>query len=95
MIITGCAHPGIVETVELAKNLIKDDVFLVMGGFHLRGDDRVELKKIRSRFRDFGVQYVGPCHCTGEPAKELFQEEYGDHYIRVGVGTTITLEDLE
>jgi len=94
VVITGCAHPGIVETVRMAKNLMKDDVLLVTGGFHLRGDDRIELKTT-SRFRDLGVKYVGPCHCTGEIAKGLFKEEYGDHFITVGVGRKITLEDLE
>ena len=87
-------YPGIVETVRMAKNLMKDDVLLVMGGFHLRGDDRIELKTT-SRFRDLGVKYVGSCHCTGEIAKGLFKEEYGDHFITVGVGRKITLEDLE
>ena len=94
VLVTGCAHPGIVETVRMAKNLMKDDVLLATGGFHLRDNYGTELKAT-SLFRDLGVKYVGPCHCTGEIAKGLFKEEYGDHFITVGVGKKITLEDLQ
>ena len=81
--------------VDSPKNLMKDDVLLVMSGFHLRGDNRTELKAMISRFKDLGVKYVGPCHCTGEAAKELFKEEYGEAFIRMGVGKKILLEDLK
>jgi len=34
IIITGCAHPGIVNIVKRAKGLMKKDkVYLVLGGF--------------------------------------------------------------
>lgn len=36
VIITGCAHPGIVNIIQRAKDITRDDaVYLVMGGFHL------------------------------------------------------------
>ena len=34
IIIIGCAHPGIVKIVNTAKQLLKDNILLVMGGFH-------------------------------------------------------------
>jgi len=35
IIITGCAHPGIVNIVKRAKGLMKKDkVYLVLGGFY-------------------------------------------------------------
>jgi 7,8-dihydropterin-6-yl-methyl-4-(beta-D-ribofuranosyl)aminobenzene 5'-phosphate synthase len=33
IVLTGCAHPGIVEIVRQAKTV--GEVYLVMGGFHL------------------------------------------------------------
>jgi len=94
VIITGCAHPGIVEIVEKAKELFGDDVLLVMGGFHLGGMNVRRLESIISGFRGLGVARVGPCHCSGDDAKRLFREAYGDRFINVGVGTVINTGSL-
>jgi 7,8-dihydropterin-6-yl-methyl-4-(beta-D-ribofuranosyl)aminobenzene 5'-phosphate synthase len=94
IIITGCAHPGIVKIVQKAKTVLKDEVLFVMGGFHLGGESESRLEGIVSDFRKLGVQYVGPCHCSGDTARQVFQKEYQNKFIPVGVGTVITLEDL-
>lgn len=94
IVITGCAHPGIVKIVQEAKNMLKDEVLFVMGGFHLGGESKGSLEKIVSDFKNLGVQYVGPCHCSGDPARQMFQKDYQNKFIPVGVGTIITLENL-
>jgi len=95
IVITGCAHPGIVRIVDKAKDLLKGDVLLVMGGFHLGGESKGEIENIISSFRKLGVSYVGPCHCSGDVARQLFKEEYGENFISVGVGRVITMNDLK
>jgi len=95
IIITGCAHPGIVKIIDKAKKLVKDDVLLVMGGFHLGGESKGEIEKIVSNFRKLGVSYIGPCHCSGDAARQLFKEEYGKNFINVGVGRVVRTNDLK
>lgn len=95
IIITGCAHPGILETVRAVKKMMQPEVLLAIGGFHLRTDNKAELGHIISSLKNMKVRYVGPCHCTGETAKRLFEHEYGKNFIRVGVGKGISIEDLE
>ena len=95
IVITGCAHPGIVKIVNKAKDLAEDDVLLVMGGFHLGGESKGEIENIISSFRKLGVNYAGPCHCSGDAARQLFKEEYGENFINVGVGRVITMHDLK
>ncbi|MFQ6036679.1 MAG: MBL fold metallo-hydrolase [Sedimentisphaerales bacterium] len=95
VVIIGCAHPGIVKMVSMAKDLIKDDILLVMGGFHLEWATKAKIEKIISAFKQLGVQYVGPCHCTGEKARHLFENHFGKNYINIGVGKVITLADLQ
>lgn len=95
IVITGCAHPGIVKIVNKAKDLVKGDVLLVMGGFHLSGESKGEIENIISSFKKLGVSYVGPCHCSGDAARQLFKEEYGENFINVGVGRVITMNDLK
>ena len=95
IIITGCAHPGIVKIVDKAKDLFKDDVLLVMGGFHLGGENKGEIENIISSFRKLGVNYAGPCHCSGDSARQLFKKEYGENFINVGVGRVATMNNLK
>lgn len=95
VVITGCAHPGIVDMVARAHEVVEGELLLVVGGFHLGSASRQRIESIVSRFRDMGVQYVGPTHCSGETAKGLFKEEYGENYLEVGVGREICLADLD
>ncbi len=92
VVITGCAHPGIVNTIRKAKEITGENkVYLVIGGFHLAGESASRLKSILKEFRRLSVQKVAPCHCTGDGARRLFKQEYGADYIECGVGKRITL----
>lgn len=91
VVITGCAHPGIVDIVKEVKKLASGEIYLVVGGFHLGGASDLELKKIIGAFRELGVQRVSPSHCSGDRAKELFREEYGEDFIDNGVGKVIEI----
>lgn len=95
VLVTGCAHPGIVEILNTARALAGDDVLLVMGGFHLEWTSRGKVERIISAFRESGVRYVGPCHCTSEKPRSLFEERFGKNYINIGAGKVITMADLQ
>lgn len=89
MIIIGCAHPGIVDILKKVKKLYHEEIFLVLGGFHLSGTSDFELKGIIKDFRELGVRKVAPSHCSGDRTRELFKEEYKDDFIENGVGKVI------
>lgn len=91
VIITGCAHPGIVRILRKARSIVEGDVAFVTGGFHLGEFDRSYLENIIEDFRELGVKQVGPCHCTGEIAISMFANEYGDDFIETGVGRVIII----
>jgi len=91
VLMTGCAHPRIVKIINQVKNLFHKTPFLVMGGFHLAGFSRPELQEIIGFFQSSKIGKVGPCHCTGEEAREMFQEAYGSSFIDIGVGKEIIL----
>jgi 7,8-dihydropterin-6-yl-methyl-4-(beta-D-ribofuranosyl)aminobenzene 5'-phosphate synthase len=86
VIVTGCAHPGVVEMVRRAKEIGEDEPYLVLGGFHLSGVSEERIKEIITEFQRLGVQKVAPCHCTGDKAIALFREAYGEDFIQNGVG---------
>lgn len=89
VIITGCAHPGVVDMIKRAKEVIKENVYLVIGGFHLSGASDTDLMQIINAFRELGVKRVGPCHCSGNRCRELFKKEYENDFVKVGVGKII------
>lgn len=92
ILITGCAHPGVVNIIEKAKEMFPEkNVFLVLGGFHLSGASDSELKGIIENFRKLGVQKVAPCHCSGDRCRELFKEEYKENFLENGVGKIIEI----
>jgi len=94
IVITGCAHPGIVDIVERSKKLLQKDVLLVLGGFHLLQDHAGSVRKIASQFQAMNVAHVAPTHCSGAEARTIFKEIYGENYLDCGVGRIITARDM-
>lgn len=92
VVITGCAHPGVEKMVLAAKRQFHEQIYLVMGGFHLGGASSTEVKQIIKEFKRIGVVHVAPCHCTGDQAINQFKEAFGDDFISVGVGAVIEIE---
>ena len=76
VVLSGCAHSGIINTVEYALEITGiNKVHAVMGGFHLTGpafepiiDDTIESMK------QIGPDYVIPTHCTGRKAILAFEK---------------------
>ncbi len=88
-IITGCAHPGIINVVETIKKHTPENIYLIMGGFHLMGSSSRKLLDVNNRLMELCVQHVGPGHCTGEDAENIFQKSYGKNFVDVKAGTSI------
>jgi 7,8-dihydropterin-6-yl-methyl-4-(beta-D-ribofuranosyl)aminobenzene 5'-phosphate synthase len=92
VVITGCSHPGIVKIVEKAKEILNEDIYMVLGGFHLMNHSDEAIESIISRFKDMGVRKCGATHCTGDKQIELFRKAFGDDFVSMGVGKVVTLK---
>ena len=86
VIITGCAHPGIVNIVREAKARFEKDIYLVMGGFHLLGKTSVQIREIIGALKGLDVKKVAPSHCSGEQAILLFKEAWKNDFLDSGAG---------
>ena len=86
VVITGCAHPGIVKIVKKAKEMFpQKEVYLVLGGFHHPP------KRVVSELKKLKVKKVAPSHCSGDEIRELFKKEYQNDFIENGVGKIISI----
>jgi 7,8-dihydropterin-6-yl-methyl-4-(beta-D-ribofuranosyl)aminobenzene 5'-phosphate synthase len=92
VVVTGCAHPGIVEMVARARQVLGGEVELVLGGYHLSGASRSRIANIIDTLRRLSVRRVAPCHCTGDQARRMFADAFGADFFPAGVGWSITLE---
>jgi len=92
VIVTGCAHPGIVQIVSQTKKLLQKKVYLLVGGFHLEGQSRKELQQIADELKKLGVEKIAPSHCTGNAARKLFRDLWGQNFVESGLGTIIELQ---
>ena len=91
-VITGCAHPGVVNMVKRAKEISALEVNLVMGGFHLMELSEAQVAEVIKELKVLGVRKVGPSHCTGDRAISMFRQEWPDDFIELGCGGIIRLD---
>ena len=90
VVLSGCAHAGIINTVEYARKITgTDQVHAVLGGFHLNGKsfEKVIPPTIEA-MQKIEPYYVVPMHCTGWDAINRFMAAMPGKCILNTVGTT-------
>ncbi len=91
VVLSGCSHSGIVNTVAHAKKLTGvDEVHVVMGGFHLTGPAfEPIIDRTIEGLRALDPDYVVPTHCTGRRAVMAFGEAMPERFILNMAGTRL------
>jgi 7,8-dihydropterin-6-yl-methyl-4-(beta-D-ribofuranosyl)aminobenzene 5'-phosphate synthase len=96
VVLSGCAHAGIINTVEHARKITgTEKVHAVMGGFHLTGPlfEPILLPTI-DEMKRIHPDYIIPMHCTGWKAITQFAKEMPGSFILNTVGTTYMFGDF-
>ena len=95
LIILGCAHRGIINTILHAKALTgMDEVFLVIGGTHLLNTSREQQEKTLEALKHLGVKKIGVSHCTGMKPASFLSEQLGpERFFYNNAGTKVTFPD--
>jgi len=93
VIISGCAHAGIINSVLYAVELTGNKkIHAVIGGFHLTGAVmEPSIEPTIEEMKKMAVQVISPMHCTGFKAITRFAEEMPDAFILNSVGSRIIL----
>jgi len=91
VVISGCAHAGIINTILHAQKITgTKKVYAVMGGFHLSGAPDTVIDKTISMLKELDPAYVIPMHCTGFKAIKRISTELQDKFILSTVGMRVT-----
>jgi 7,8-dihydropterin-6-yl-methyl-4-(beta-D-ribofuranosyl)aminobenzene 5'-phosphate synthase len=90
VIIGGCSHAGIINTVKHAQKVTGvSKVHAVLGGFHLTGPMMEPIiAPTIGQMKIFGPDYIVPTHCTGWRAINQFAMEMPEQFLLNTVGTT-------
>ncbi|MDD3626586.1 MAG: MBL fold metallo-hydrolase [bacterium] len=89
VLITGCAHQGIIEILEGITKDSKENIYMVLGGFHFKDMSLGDIENRLKLLKEIRIKHPAPCHCTGNTGILKFYENYGSSLIRTGVGRVI------
>lgn len=66
VLVSGCGHSGLINTLEHVKSKISsENIYSIIGGFHLVNATESELNWTASKLKEFGVSKIIGAHCTG------------------------------
>ncbi|HEX3002041.1 MAG TPA: MBL fold metallo-hydrolase [Methanoregula sp.] len=90
VVLSGCAHAGIINTVEHARMITGiDRVHAVLGGFHLSGKAYEQVvQPTIAAMKTINPDYLVPMHCSGWSTINRFMAEMPGKCILNTVGTT-------
>lgn len=96
VIISGCAHAGIINTLKYARELTGlEKVHAVVGGFHLGGPlYESVIGPTVDAIEEIGPDFLLPTHCTGLAAMNEFARRMPDAFIQNSVGTRLIFGSL-
>jgi 7,8-dihydropterin-6-yl-methyl-4-(beta-D-ribofuranosyl)aminobenzene 5'-phosphate synthase len=93
VVITGCAHAGVINTVMFAqKTTGEQKIHAVLGGFHLTGPFFEKIHdETFEELKKFDLDVISPMHCTGRKAIQRISEEFPSGFVLNSVGSKMTL----
>lgn len=90
VVVAGCAHSGIVNTVLYAQEISGvEEVWAIIGGFHLGSATPEKIERTIAELKAIGPSLIMPAHCTGFGATHRFATEMPDEFMLNAVGTRL------
>ncbi len=95
VLLCGCCHAGLLNTLAHVERVFGRPVVAVFGGTHLISADADHLERVHQRLRALSPRRVSPSHCTGETAFHFLRQALGPEVVRpFPAGTQVDLEKL-
>jgi 7,8-dihydropterin-6-yl-methyl-4-(beta-D-ribofuranosyl)aminobenzene 5'-phosphate synthase len=92
VVILGCAHRGIINTLQHARKLTgKNKIYAAVGGTHLIHASDERIYRTIADLEDMGIERLGVSHCTGFHASSLLATHFQDRFFLNNAGTMVTL----
>lgn len=90
IILTGCCHSGVVNTIEHVVNLAgSSSVIGIVGGLHLHDASITRLEKTTKNLKKYPITTLAPCHCTGLRGRAALMYAFEESFKDIGTGSTL------
>lgn len=94
VVILGCAHAGVINTLNYIAQLTQTDKFYaVMGGMHLLKATPERIEATIATLIKYQVKIVAANHCTGMKAMTSLWQQLGDRCVDCRVGTQLQFDN--
>ena len=91
IVITGCAHPGVINIISAAEKYFRDSVHCLIGGLHFKDMTAEEVMQVLIQLGKFNLKKIVPLHCTGKQSVLLIKEIFGNKCIKLKQGESLKL----
>lgn len=88
VLVCGCCHAGLRNTVEHAENVLDEPVRAIVGGTHLTAVETETVHEIAD-WLDGRLDLLAPSHCTGPTAERILADRLPDPFTEIGVGSEL------
>ena len=93
VVVLGCAHAGVINTLEHIRRLSGDKpIHTLLGGMHLENASPRRMDATMTALRRYDIRRFGPAHCTGWLAVARFQQEFPGRCFQCAAGTRLSWE---
>jgi len=93
VVLLGCAHAGVVNTLSYIRHLTGGrPIHTVLGGMHLLYADANRIERTFAAFRELDIRQLGPAHCTGVIPTARLHTEFGDRCVLCVVGSSLRFQ---
>ena len=90
IVVTGCAHSGILNILNRLKDLkLNDKNLAIIGGLHLSKKDNAYIDNIISEFEKHNIKLLLPAHCTGINAFVALKNSFDSKCVFGSVGKVL------
>ena len=90
VVISGCAHRGIINTLYHAQQITGvKQIYMVIGGSHLSGVSEERLWQTITALKEMEIKRIGLCHCTDLPVAGILAGEFGESFFFNKAGSVI------
>lgn len=88
IVISGCAHRGIINTIIRGQELTGTErIYAVIGGIHLVRASKHRIEQTMQEFKRLDIKKIGVSHCTGPVASAQLAHEFGERFFFNLAGT--------
>lgn len=87
VVVTGCAHAGLVNTLDYATKLTGNNtIYALIGGTHLQYASNEQRDQAIQRLKHYQVEIIAANHCTGFDAQMMLRQAFGHQFVINSVG---------